>query len=93
MGRVFTCSNAAIRAFDVVAIVDIQVVQTHRFEEVILAIVSAAQLSKLIMLCRRGSGDIWLSLKRMIKLLVQLAGNVRSRAPCRRLRAVADKLR
>ena len=80
MGRVFYLLKRGDKSLDVVAVVDIQVVQTHRFEEVILgSSVSAAQLSELVVHAAVVLGDGHLVVvEDDDKVAVQLAGNVQT---------------
>ena len=80
MSRVFYLLKCGDKSLDVVAIVDIQVVQAHRFEEVILgSSVGTAQLSKLVVHATVVLGDGHLIvIEDDDKVAVQLAGNVQA---------------
>ena len=80
MGRVFYLLKRGDKSLDVVAVIDIQVVQTHRFKEVILgSSVGAAQLSKLVVHASVVLGDGHLVVvEDDNKVAVQLTGNVQA---------------
>ena len=80
MSRVFYLLKRGDKSLDVVAVIDIQVVQTHRFKEVILgSSVSAAQLSELVVHATVVLGDGHLIvIEDDDKVAVQLAGNVQT---------------
>ena len=80
MGRVFYLLECGDKSLDVVAVIDIQVVQAHRFEEVILgSTVGAAQLSKLVVHAAVVLGDGHLVVvEDDNKVAVQLTGNVQA---------------
>ena len=80
MGRVFYLLKYGDKSLDVVAVIDIQVVQAHRFEEVILgSSVGAAQLSKLVVHAAVVLGDGHLVVvEDDDKVAVQLTSNVQA---------------
>ena len=80
MGRVFYLLKCGDKSLDVVAIIDIQVVQAHRFEEVILgSSVGAAQLSELVIHAAVVLGDGHLVVvEDNDKVAVQLTSNVQA---------------
>ena len=80
MGRVFYLLKCGDKSLDVVAVIDIQVVQAHRFEEVILgSSVGAAQLSELVVHAAVVLGDGHLVVvEDDDKVAFQLAGNVQA---------------
>ena len=80
MGRAFYLLKCGEKSLDVVAVIDIQVVQTHRFKEVILgSSVSATQLSELVVHATVILGDGHLIVvEDDDKVAVQLAGNVQA---------------
>ena len=80
MGRVFYLLKCGDKSLDVVAVIDIQVVQAHRFEEVILgSSVGAAQLSKLVVHATVVLGDGHLVVvEDDDKVTVQLTSNVQT---------------
>ena len=80
MSRVFYLLKCGDKCLDVVAVIDIQIVQAHRFEEVILgSSVSATQLSKLVVHAAVILGDGHLVVvEDDDKVAVQLAGNVQA---------------
>ena len=80
MSRVFYLLKCGDKSLDVVAVIDIHVVQAHRFEEVILgSSVGAAQLSKLVVHTTVVLGDGHLVVvEDDDKVAVQLTGNVQT---------------
>ena len=80
MSRVFYLLKCGDKSLDVVAVIDIQVVQAHRFEEVILgSSIGAAQLSKLVVHATVVLGDGHLVIvEDDDKVAVQLTGNVQA---------------
>ena len=80
MGRVFYLLKCGDKSLDVVAVIDIQVVQAHRFEEVILgSSIGAAQLCELVVHAAVVLGDGHLVIvEDDNKVAVQLAGNVQT---------------
>ena len=80
MGRAFYLLKCGDKSLDVVAVIDIQVVQAHRFEEVILgSTVGAAQLSELVVHAAMVLGDGHLVVvEDDDKVAVQLTGNVQA---------------
>ena len=80
MGRVFYLLKCGDKSLDVVAVIDIQVVQTHRFEEVILGSpIGAAQLSKLVVHAAVILGDGHLVIvENDDKVAVQFTSNIQT---------------
>ncbi len=91
MGRVFTCSNAANKSLDVVAVIDIQVVKPIDLKRLLYLSVGAAQLSLNWL-----HAAVVLSDGHLVvvedddKVAVQLAGNIQALKRLPRTWAVAD---